>query len=80
MKETTPFGKPAPGDTGATVAIKFTGEADKAGLTLDTSAVVVLAWWTCRDRVLDVEPMKLVSPPYTAVTLCFDPTASVEVV
>ena len=41
--------------------------------------VVVLAWWTTWDSALDVEVVKLVSPPYTAVMLRV-PMASAPVV
>jgi len=80
LKVTVPVGVPAPGDVGTTVAIKFTGEADKLGFTLEVRMVVVLAWLTCRNSALDVEPVKLVSPSYATVMLWLDPTANKEVV
>ena len=46
---------------------------------LEVRVVVVLAWLTTWDSTPDVEPVKFVSPPYTAVML-WVPMASAEVV
>jgi hypothetical protein len=43
---TVPVGVPAPGDTGATVAVKVTDCPYADGFVLEASAVVVLAWFT----------------------------------
>ena len=39
-------------------------------MTEEVSVVVVLAWWTVCNTLLDVLAVKFVSPPYTAVIVC----------
>ena len=70
LNVTFPVGVPAPGATAATVAVKVTDCPNTDGLAEEVTVVVVLAWFTVCDTVLDVLVPKLVSPPYTAVIEC----------
>jgi hypothetical protein len=78
LKVTVPLGVPEPGDTAATVAVKVTDWPCTLGFALELRVVVVLALLTTWDSALDVEVVKFVSPPYTAVML-WVATVSVEV-
>ena len=74
---TVPVGVPAPGAAADTVAVMVMDWPNTEGLAEEASDAVELAWLTvcviADDD--DVLPLKLVSPPYTAVILC-DPTDS----
>jgi hypothetical protein len=63
LKVTVPVGVPEPGDAAATVAVKVTDCPKTLGLTLEVTVAVLLAWFTVWVRVLEVEPVKFVSPP-----------------
>jgi len=63
LKVTVPVGVPEPGEAAATVAVKVTDCPKTLGLALEASVVVLFAWFTTWDSALDVEPVKLVSPP-----------------
>ena len=63
LKVTVPVGLPAPGLTGATVAVKVTFCPKVAGLGAPTSAVVVDALSTTCVKMVDVLAAKLASPP-----------------
>jgi hypothetical protein len=75
---TVPVGVPAPGDTGATVAVKVTDCPKVEGFETDVSVVLELAWFTVCDT-LPLEPEWLLSPAYVAVTGSL-PTGNEEVV
>jgi hypothetical protein len=60
---TVPVGLPAPGATGATVAVNLTDCPDADGFCDDVTVVVVLAWFTTCDSAVEVLPAKLESPP-----------------
>src|SRR3954451_21609274 len=62
-----PVRVPAPGATGLTVAVKVTDCPNTDGFCELLTAVVVLALLTVCVSVLEVEPMKLESPLYSAV-------------
>ena len=78
-KLAVPVGVPAPGATALVVAVRVTGWPNTDGLGEDATVVVVAAWLTTGDTVGEVLPVKLASPPYTAVMERV-PTARVEVV
>ncbi|MDH8244425.1 hypothetical protein QIG89_27650, partial [Klebsiella pneumoniae] len=62
-----PFGAPAPL---VTLAVNVTGLPTSLGFCDDASVVVVVDRLMVWDRAEDVEPLLLVSPPYTAVMEC----------
>ena len=62
VKETTPVGKPAPGASTVTVAVKMTGARKAAGLGALVSAVAVAALFTVC-AAAPAAPVKLPSPP-----------------
>ena len=62
MKSTVPVGVPAPGETGATVAVNVTDWPKTLGLVSEVSAVVVSAWFTVCETAVEVLVAKLVSP------------------
>src|SRR6266516_4415702 len=66
-KVTVPLGLPAPGATGATVAVKVTLCPKTDGLADEATVVVVLALLTVCVKTALVLVLKLVSPPYDAV-------------
>src|SRR5580658_7967128 len=72
---TLPLGVPANDET---CAVKVTGFPDAEGLIDESSEVVVMALVTTCDHVLDVLPVKLLSPLYTALTE-WSPTVSARV-
>ena len=53
-----------------TTAVKVTGFPSTEGFTEESSVVVVVALTTTCDTVLDVLPVKLLSPLLTAVMEC----------
>ncbi len=65
---TVPVGVPAPGETGATTAVKVTGCPVTDGSGDEVTVVVVAAWLTVWVSV-SLEPVKFASPPYVAVTV-----------
>jgi hypothetical protein len=71
LNPTLPVGVPEPGETGATAAMNVTGWPCTLRFTLEAKRIVVLAFRTVLDSTRDVEPLNLVSPPYTAAILCF---------
>jgi len=62
LKSTVPVGVPAPGATGATVAVNVTVCPDTLGLTSAPSVVVVSAWLTVWLNPGLVLAPKLLSP------------------
>src|SRR5436189_134779 len=84
LKVTVPEGVPAPGALAVTVAVNVTDWPDTAGFVADDSAVVVAttvggAAFTVWLSAAEVLPVKLASPPYTAV-IEWLPTVKLEVV
>jgi hypothetical protein len=63
LKVTVPVGVPAPGDTGATVAVSVTDWPETPGFAEEVTLEVVAAWLTVWVMRLDVLPVKLVSLP-----------------
>ena len=61
-KVTVPVGVPAPGETGATVAVKVTDCPKTDGSGDEVTVVVVDAWLTVWVSV-PLEPVKFASPP-----------------
>jgi hypothetical protein len=78
LNVTVPVGVPAPGDTGATVAVNVTDWPKTAGFAEEVTLVVVAVWLTVWATTADVLAVKLVSPLYTAVML-WEPAPSDEV-
>jgi hypothetical protein len=68
LKATVPVGLPAPGATTATVAVRVTLCPVTDGLVPDSRDVVVSALSITWVTVFEVDPWKLPSPPYVAVT------------
>jgi hypothetical protein len=78
LKVTVPDGLPAPGLLTVTVAVNVTDCPNFDGFALEVSVVDVSALFTTWLTAELVLPLKLVSPPYTAVIEC-EPTARLEV-
>jgi hypothetical protein len=77
-KSTVPVGVPPPGATAVTVAVRVLASPNTDGSGAEVRAVDVAAWVTVWVSTGEVEPVKSVSPLYTAVREC-DPTPRVEV-
>src|SRR5437773_6346046 len=69
---TSPVGVPAPGAVGVTVAVKVTDWPDTDGLAEEPTAVEVFALMTDCVKLVEVLPLKLSSPPYTAEMMWFE--------
>ena len=78
LNVTVPVRVPAPGDTTLTVPVNVTDEPNNEGLADELTVVVVLAVVTVWMRSAEVLPVKLPSPPYSAVIVWL-PVANVEV-
>src|ERR1017187_3389825 len=70
MKVAVPEGVPLPGARAVTVAVEVTFSPDTDGSTDEITTVAVAPWLTVSVRIGDVEPLKLESPLYTAVSGC----------
>jgi hypothetical protein len=76
LKVTVPVGVPAPGLFTVTVAVNVTDCPNADGLAEELTDVVVPAVFTIWLSVLEVLPLKCVSPPLVAVIEC-EPAAAV---
>jgi hypothetical protein len=63
LNVTVPVGVPAPGDTGATVAVNVTGWPKTEGLAEEVTLVVVAAWLIVWLKAPEVLVVKFASPP-----------------
>ncbi len=75
---TWPVGVPTPATADATVAVKVTDWPQTDGLTDGATAVVLASWLTTWARLLELLPLKLVSPLYWTMIACV-PAAKAEV-
>jgi hypothetical protein len=81
LNVTVPVGVPAPGATAATVAVNVSDwpKTEGFGPVVRATVVVVLAWLTVCETVLELLGPKRAVPPYEAVRL-WDPAVRVETV
>jgi hypothetical protein len=67
LNVTVPLGVPDPGALALTVAVNVTLCPNTDGVSEVATLVLLFAWFTTCVKSADVLPLKLPSPPYTAV-------------